>query len=453
MNHSFAIPLIIGFVLCSGSGCRHQRSNNHPSPASQGMNSRDLIDPIAQTEAESLGDMTAFGQYAARVGHQLKEERRRDNFPGRPQRNVLCLSGGGSFGAYSAGVLVGWSQRGDRPCFDVVTGISTGALLSPFAFLGAKYDAQMQEFFTSINEKDIFTKRLVRGVLGAESFADSAPLRRLISSVLTPELVADIAAAHNAGRRLYVGTTEVESKRFIIWNLGAMACRNAPGDIGLMTDVILGSASIPGLFPSAKIDVYVDGVRHTERHVDGGVSQSLFFHPPYVPPEYRTAQGKNLVDTNVFVIVAGKLYADAEVLRTRALTGAGSAVSSLLYTETRGDLQRLWTFSLLTGMNFHMNTIPQEFAAPLSSTEFDPKTMTALFEEGRRVALSGQLWRTTPPGTAVNEGESIQERSGRCLTFQPRGPQLPIAAPRGKTVPPRYPGAGSAPYFEAATNK
>jgi hypothetical protein len=405
------------------------------------LNTRDLIDPVAQAEMEELTGIDRFTEASRVVGARIRDELQKDAPPGRPPRNVLCLSGGGSYGAYSAGVLVGWTARGDRPCLDVVTGISTGALVAPFAFLGPKYDDQLRRFYTTLSNKDIFRKQIVRGVLGGEAFADTAPLRKQVSDVLTPETVAELAETHRAGRRLIIGTTEEEGRRFILWDLGAIACRNGPGDRDLMIDVLVGSAAIPGAFPPAKIDVYVDGQCHTERHQDGGMSQGLFFYPPYVPPEQRTRQALNLVGTNVYVIVAGKLYADAEVIRPTAITQAAKAVSTLIYAQTRGDLQRLWTYCLMNGMNYHLTAVPAEYPDLGSSGEFDPAVMTALFEEGRRVICSGDAWRTTPPVTDSARGELPQARAGRCLTFQPRGPQLPIPGPKGMKVPPRYPGA------------
>jgi hypothetical protein len=148
----------------------------------------------------------------------------------------------------------------------------------------------------------------------------------------------------------------------------------------------------------------------------------------------------NLVGTNVYVIVAGKLYTDAEAISPNALAQAGKAVSAILFAQTRGDLQRLWTYCLMTGMSYNVTAIPPEFFPLGSSAEFDPKAMTALFEEGRRVALSPTLWRTTPPLADAAHGELPLARGGRDLTFAPRGPQIPIPGPRGKMIPPKYPG-------------
>jgi predicted acylesterase/phospholipase RssA len=432
---------LAALALGPSPGCRIRQAD--PSPAAAGINTRDLVDKDAQDESDEL---TPAAQFAA-AAEQLRKDRKKkledqSKKEGgaavtRPSRNVLCLSGGGSFGAYSAGVLVGWSERGDRPQFDVVTGISTGALIAPFAFLGPKYDAQLRRFYTALESRDLYKLRPIRALF-SEAFADTAPMAAQIDAFLTPEALADMASAHRLGRRLYVGTTEEEGKQFVVWDLGAMAARNGPGDRDLMVKVLLGSAAPAGFFPAARIEVAVGGARYTERHVDGGVSQAVFFRPPYVPPEERSdVAARDLAGTKVYVVVAGKLYADPEVIRPWSLAQAGKSVSTLIYAQTRGDLQRLYTVCLLTGMDYYVSAIPQGYPAPLSSTEFKPPVMTALFEEGRRLIGSREPWRTMPPG--VGPGESTLSRSGPWLTFQQRGPLLPIAAPKWLLSPPRYP--------------
>lgn len=420
-------------ALLVACGCRPK--THCPTPAASGINSRDLIDRRAQAESEELIGVDRFLRVTTERGARIREDLLKTAPPGRPERNVLCLSGGGSFGAYSAGVLCGWTERGDRPVFDVVTGISTGSLISPFAFLGPKYDAQLKEFYTTLTNDDIFKQRPVRGLLGGEAFADTAPLRKKVGGVITPELMGELATAHQAGRRLFVGTTEVEGGRFVLWDIGEIASRNGPGDRDLIIDVLMGSSALPGIFPPAKIDVTVDGRCYTERHQDGGMSQGVFFHPPYVPPAERTAETLNPVGTNVYVIVAGKLYTDAAVVQGNALSGAGQAVSTVLTAQVRGDLARMWTYCVVNGMAFRMTAIPAAFAETGSGAEFDPRVMSGLFEEGRRQICAGTAWRSNPPGTGF--GELAQMRSGRCLTFEPRGPQLPINGPKKSKIPPR----------------
>jgi hypothetical protein len=430
-----ATVLLTGLVLAAPTGCAYRQTTNCPTPAATGINTRDLIDLPAQEEQDRLMNLRAAETVAMRVREELKAKAP----PGRPVRHVLCLSGGGSYGAYVAGVLCGWTERGDRPCFDVVTGISTGALIAPLAFLGPKYDAQLKQHYTSVETRDIYRLRPVRGLLGA-ALADNAPLARLLDRAVTPETLAEVAEAHRQGRRLYIGTTEQEGKRFVVWDLGAIACRNGPGDRELIRQILLASAAIPGFFPAAKVDVLVDGRCYTERHIDGGVSEALFFRPPYVPPEQQADPAAlNMAGTQVWAILAGKLFADPEVSRDWSLSNAAKSVSTVLYAATRGDLQRMYTLCLLNGMDLHISAIPAGAATPPNSTDFKPAEMTALFEEGRRVVHSPEAWRATPPGALYEEGETVQCRAGRFLTYQQRGPVLPIRGPRNRLIPPFVP--------------
>jgi len=437
------VALAFCFLVGTTSGCRIAKPTAYPTPAQVGLNTRDLIDPDAQEEAEELTPSKQLASAAERLRkeRQLKLSEQSQNEGGatakQPDRNILCLSGGGSYGAYTAGFLIGWSERGDRPYFDVVTGISTGALIAPLVFLGPKYDKQLKQLYTTVETKDIYKAHWLWGLFD-ESYADTSPLAGRINAFVSATVMQDLAAAHRSGRRLYIGTTEEEGKQFVIWDIGAIAERNGPGDRELIVKVMLASSAAPGYFPAVPIDIEVDGVRHTERHVDGGVSQALFFRPPYVAPEDRSnVAARDLAGAKVYVIVAGKLYADPEVIRPWSLNSAGKNVSTLIYAQGRGDLQRLYTICLLTGMDYFVSAIPAEYEMTASSADFTPVAMTALFEEGRRVVASTKPWRTLPPG--IGTGESTLARQGPKLTYRPRGPLLPITGPKGVIIPPQFP--------------
>lgn len=401
--------LVTLVVLCAG--CHATRARGRPpSPAKAGVDPRRLADPTVQNDVQ-----TELRQLVA-VGDRFREQIRPAVLP--PQRSVLCLSGGGSYGAYSAGVLCGWTARGDRPEFDVVTGISTGALIAPFAFLGPDDDDTIRTLFTTVRDRDIYRKRYVRGLVGP-SFASNEPLARRLRQIVDCQFMQRLAVEHRRGRRLYLGTTELEGKRFVVWDIGAIACRGTPQDADLIVRVLLASTAIPGFFPPEDIPVTVNGQPFVERHVDGGVSSSLFFRPPYVPPEVLAANpaARSLYGTNVYAVVAGKLFADPATVSPRALRITAEALSAILYAQGRGDLVRLWTICELTGMTYHQTAIPAEFPAPRSSTEFDPEAMTAMFNEGVRQVFAGTVWRRTPPGVAP--GEQPDERAGTDLVIRP----------------------------------
>ncbi len=398
---------ITASALLLEPGCRS--AGRVPSPVQSGLNTAYLIDPLSQLEADELNAVTDLYQLA----ESIRAARKPEHLP--PKRTLLALSGGGSYGAYSAGVLVGWSEVGTRPVFDVVTGISTGALIAPFAFLGSAYDQPLERFYTTLRDRDLF--RIDLSLL-AESLADTTPLERKIEQTITRELIAEIACEHARGRRLYVGTTELEGRRQVIWDMGAIAQRGTPAARTLFRKILLASASIPGFFPPVRIPVNIDGRRLEERHVDGGVSTSLFIRPPYIPPEQRgEPQARSLYGTDLYIIVAGKLFADPEPVRPRFLAIAGTSVSAITYAQARGDLVRLYTVSILSGMNYFLTAIPREFSIPSSSTDFEPKRLRRMFEEGRRQVHAGTVWRLTPPG--VEPGETPLSRSGTQLTRVP----------------------------------
>jgi predicted patatin/cPLA2 family phospholipase len=424
--------LLAATVVATGCQASSRNKAKYPTVAGSGIYSRDVYDLPAQAEANSLGTAETYAVIAAEARAKLKAAAP----PGVPERHILCLSGGGSLGAYPAGVIYGWTCRGDRPTFDVVCGISTGALCSPFAFLGPKYDQKMKEFFTTLTNDDVYKKHIVKGLLGADAFTDNAPLGRIVDGVLTDEFIADLGAAHASGRRLYVGTTTEEGRRAVVWDVGEIAMRDGPCSRPLIRQILLASASIPGFFPPQNIDVTIDGKWYTEKHVDGGVSQSIFLRPPYVPPELRNDKAQmNLTKTKVYAIVAGKLFSDPVASDSKALSLAGESISTMMYAMTRGDLLRMYLGTLLAGADMYFSGIPTGFETYLSPVDFIPAETTKLFNEGVRVSMDGTAWRTAPPYALESEGEVIKYRNGRNLTFEQHGPVIPIAGPNKKFIP------------------
>jgi predicted acylesterase/phospholipase RssA len=195
---------------------------------------------------------------------------------------ILALSGGGADGAYGAGFLKGWTEHGSRPVFDVVTGVSTGALIAPFAFLGSDYDGELEAFYTGVSTDSVLTFTLFRAVFGGSAVADTEPLRQILMATVNTDLTARIAAEHRKGRRLLVATTNIDSQRPVIWDLGAIAATGRPDAPALIRKVVLASASIPGAFPPVLFPVEANGEAFQEVHVDGGVTLSIFAYPPSV---------------------------------------------------------------------------------------------------------------------------------------------------------------------------
>ena len=193
-----------------------------------------------------------------------------------PPMSFLAISGGGEDGAFGAGLLVGWSAHGSRPHFKVVTGVSTGALTAPFAFLGAAYDEKLKSIYTQTTAKDIFESRWVLAALLDDAMSDTAPLRRTVAKFMDDKMVHDIAEEHRKGRILLVATTNLDGQRSVIWNITKIAASGSPRAPALIRDILVASAAVPGVFPPVMIDVEANGRQFHEMHVDGGASMQVF---------------------------------------------------------------------------------------------------------------------------------------------------------------------------------
>ncbi|MGL6073479.1 MAG: patatin-like phospholipase family protein [Fimbriiglobus sp.] len=324
-------------------------------------------------------------------------------------KNILALSGGGSFGAYSAGVINGWTRTNERPTFDVVTGISTGALIAPAAFLGPKYDELLRKFYTEVERKDVLRFRNLATIPFRDAAASSAPLRKILETHITSEMLDEIAIEHRKGRRLYVATMNLDDRRSVVWDLGEMACRKEENRASMVRDVILASCSIPGVFPPVPLDVVIDGKKKTEMHVDGGVVA-----PVFVPPDIIEAAGK---DANLYVLIAGKFYSDATAVRPKVLKVLSASGGALMHSQTRKDVANLYHMAELHGLKFHVTALRQEFLTTDNGIEFHPNEMSRLFVEGVRVGIEKD-WQTTPPERST--GEANQIRTGPQLRTTPK---------------------------------
>jgi hypothetical protein len=317
----------------------------------------------------------------------------------------LALSTGGSDGAFGAGLLNGLSAAGKRPDYAVVTGVSTGALMAPFAFLGARYDDALKDAYTEITAADIFEV----GSTG-ESFVDSWPLKDLIAKQITPQVLSDIAAEYNKGRRLFVVTTDLDAERSVVWNMGAIAAHAADksgGDtaLNLFRTVLLASGAVPGAFPPVLIDVEGNGKKFQEMHVDGGVGGQFFVAPGAL---LQSNSGYKIPATALYIVINSDLKPDFQVVEPSTPSILTQSVGMAVDTDLRLMLDRVFVAAKNSGIGFNVAAIPQSFSAP-SRGAFDPQYMQALFAAGFDQGKGDNAFAAVPPpypGAVGNEPSS-----------------------------------------------
>jgi predicted patatin/cPLA2 family phospholipase len=322
----------------------------------------------------------------------------------------LVLSGGGENGAFGAGVLSGWTAAGNRPSFKLVTGISTGSLLAPFAFLGPEYDAQLKTVYTSITDNDIFQKKSTLTAFWRQSLYDTKPLADLIAKNIDEKVLAAVAREHKKGRRLLVGTTQLDAQRLVIWDMGAIATSQDPGALDLFRKVLLASASMPAIFPPVYITVTANGKQYDEMHVDGGTtSEQILYENALLPmTQHKKALSSDVKNANmmsalehrqriVYIIRNDQVKPEWADVKPRIGNIAGRAISTLVKTHGDGDLYRIYVLALRDSIDYNLASIPIEFNVP-SQGMFDPEFMQKLFNLGYEMARNGYPWEKYPPG-------------------------------------------------------
>lgn len=318
---------------------------------------------------------------------------------GRIHYAHLALSGGGQNGAFGAGLLNGWSKNGTRPVFKIVTGVSSGAMMAPFVFLGPEYDDELREFYTNTSSANIFKRlSILPQLLGGESLLDSSPLQSLIAQVVDADFLSNVAKAHNGGRRLYIGTVDLDSQNLVVWNMGLIASSGRPEALALFRKIMLASSSIPVAFPPVLFEVEADGRRYDEMHVDGAVGATVFYSAGVF--NFDTAQKESprgLGREDIYIIHNGQLGpVHGETRRTLASI-AYRSIEAAAKAAVLGDLFRIYASARRSQSGFYWVTIPSEVS--LESNEmFDPVTMRRLFDFGLEKAQRGDFWFDEPPG-------------------------------------------------------
>jgi Patatin-like phospholipase len=380
--HRARCALIVGLCAIAIAGC----SVNPRHPYTQAEQAVAIIPGIP--DARLWADDPTVGTARRSVVSRLRIE----------QPTVLALSGGGADGAFGAGLITGWSARGTRPKFTIVTGASAGALIAPFAFLGSSYDDTLRNVFASGEMTNLLQFEGLSGLFGASLFK-TAPLRELIARHVDSEMLAAVAREHQGGRRLYVVTTNLDVQRTAIWDMGKIAASGDLRSLELFRDVLTASASIPGVFSPVLIDVEADGRRFAEMHVDGGVTANLLIIPeamlitgtPLFPPDARPT---------VYIVINGKVAPYFEVVKPSTLTIVTRSFETSVRANTRNTLIASYQFAKNRKWGFNLASIdPDHPNAP--SPGFDPVYMQQLFEYGYQRGKAGRLWQWTPSEPAA----------------------------------------------------
>lgn len=358
---------------------------------------------LSQSEIQGMPDVRYKIDSTSGIDEMVNDIRQGINAPGNSTNadvtNYLALSGGGDNGAFGAGLLCGWTARGDRPQFNLVSGVSTGSMIAPFAFLGSDYDYVLRRVFTEVDQSNIFTTNGLVGVLFGDAYADTTPLYGLIQEYVTPELMRKIAYEYQHNNRwLLIATTNLDAGVPVIWNMGKLAAVGTPESLKLFRKILLASAAIPGAFPPVMVDVMVGNKHYQEMHVDGGASTEVFIYPSALGEMITTNKilSKHRV-RNAYVIRNARLDSQWRQIERSTLTIMGRAVEQLIQVQGFGDLYRNYLITKRDGMDFKLAYIGSDFNTP-HPDDFDRKYMDALFTYGYNLGVAGYPWATIPPG-------------------------------------------------------
>ncbi len=306
---------------------------------------------------------------------------------------VLAISGGGAEGAFAAGFLCGWTETGNRPRFDIVTGVSSGALAATFAFLGPEWDEALRESFTQVSSRDIYRWDRAFAFPFNESVVDTDPLRQRMEALITSELLDAVAGEYRQGRRLYVASFNLDARKPVIWDLGAIAASNDPRRLERYQQALMASAAIPAFFPPVYVPVEVEGETYWQMHVDGGVYGALFVHDLLLAAADETGGGA------IYALVNTKYPRTGfrEGVSPNSLRIGLESAEAFVQWHTVRCLQDIERLALDRGMRFQVAWIPREVRQDAIRTRFDKMEMRATFERARQLAREHQPWQTMAP--------------------------------------------------------
>ncbi|WP_102313281.1 patatin-like phospholipase family protein [Vibrio cyclitrophicus] len=314
------------------------------------------------------------------------------------QLNILALSGGGANGAFGAGILIGLEESGQLKDYSIVTGISAGALMAPFVFIGGDAFSKMKKVMLNINDKSVLGKKNFLNTVFKDAFTDGEHLYQFIAEAFPEPMIEQIATQHRSGKRLFIGTTHFDSGELVIWNVGAIANSDMPNKSELIYKVLAASASIPGVFPPQFINVEHEGVIFEELHVDGGLATQVFFNPSNF--DYQQISDSLGLETSpqLDIIRNGSLKAPYHSLRDKGLDLVAKSVSSLTLAQTRGDLYRMKYICEINNIDMQFTYMEHDFSyAKRTKDMFAEHYLLTIYKYGYHKATRGKPWVTELP--------------------------------------------------------
>jgi hypothetical protein len=323
-----------------------------------------------------------------------------------PPTAYLAISGGGDNGAFAAGFLNGWTKAGTRPQFKIVTGVSTGALIAPFAFLGSAYDETLQSMYTKVSRQDIVRDRSFYSVFFLDALADTTPLWQLLQKHVTQGMIDAIGAEYAKGRLLFLSTTNLDARRPVIWNVTKIAASGKPEALDLIRKIMLASASIPGAYPPVMFDVEANGQTFHEMHVDGSTSAQVFMYWTGVRLKKLAEERGAQRERTVYVLCNARLDPEWGEVDRRTLSITFKAIATLIEYHVIGDLYRIYEVTKRDGTDFNLAYIPETFKVPHTS-QFDTAYMRQLYEFAFSQAAAGYHWTKQPPAL-VGESDTAE---------------------------------------------
>ncbi len=404
MKKFFGLAVVILFV----SGCATARAR-HALP----------MDLLEKAQLSGMRDIRAFDgkpsqfittDFLKLLDREQKEDKQESLWAAHSSHayDVLAISGGAANGAYGVGLLNGWTRQGSRPVFEIVTGVSTGAIIAPFAFIGSKYDEKLKEFYTKYSTREIMRRKGLLQIFFSNSYMSNLPLEHLIEHNFDPPLLREVAREYNKGRRLYVGTTDLDAQEFVIWDMGKIASIGGAKALALFRKIILASVTMPIVFPPVYFEVEANHRMYDEMHVDGGATKQVFLLYDVLRGIDKAVKQKGIdiskMKYRIYVIRNGYVDPVWKQVSDNIFSIAERTFDTSTNAQGIGDLYQLYTFTELGRGDFNLAYIPSSHV-PQRRELFDLNEMRDLFDLGFNEALKGYDWKKVPPGLDESAGD------------------------------------------------